>query len=208
MTIVMYVSEHDTVSHIADTVIQAKDVRESSIQTVIKRFAKRVFKALDKSHLLAPEILGINVCIYLDVVDFDIKVYLYAKVLPPITVYTNVFVNRDLEIVNKQIYQRHLPEIADLMTTLHEKMLQAINLMCAKEDVCQSYLYTADMLEYFGVDMGVIWGFNTSLMKTKEHIQHAINMYDKYIEILSNFETYRQFYEIEKCLDKQEMAVR
>jgi len=204
----MYVSEHDTVSHIADAVIQAKEVRESSIQTVIKRFTKDVFKALDKSHLLAPEILGVNVHTYLDIVDFDVEIHLYAKVLPPITVYTNVFVNRDLEIVNKQIYQRHLPDIADLMTTLHEKMLQAINLMCVKEDIYRSYIYTANMLEFFGVDMGVIWGFNTSLMKTKEHIQYAIDMYDKYIEILSNFETYQQFYEIEKCLNKQEATVR
>jgi len=191
------VIEYSSIPHIAETTIQAKDVRKQSIQAAIKSFAKCVFSDLDKSGFLTPHILGISVYTSLDTIDTNLVIGLYAEILSEAKRYHVTFVNRNLEIVNRQIYQQ-LSDIADLMTVLHEKTLQTVNLICVKEEcICESHEYFVDMLEYFGVDMDVIWGYFSREIQTREHVQHAINTLDKCMEILTNFEAYRQLYEIE-----------
>ena len=169
-----------------ETYVSLKEIQEHTIQELVKQFAKEIFE-----NFKMPDIIGIHVSLPVKR-EGSLQCLLEYKNEPYLKDYFTIFVNKDLEIVNSKLYQTYVPELADLLSTLHEKILE---LLKAPYNVNDSSDNHKRLLYYYNIDLDIIRGFyNTD---TKEQIQYVIKIIELYTDIITYYNRYKRLYEVE-----------
>jgi len=162
------------------------EVYEQTIQELVKQYANEIFQ-----NFKMPDIIGMHVSLPVKRKE-SLQYLLEYKNEPYLKDYFTIFVNKDLEIVNSKLYQTYVPELADLLSTLHEKILELLN---APYNVNDSSDNHERLLHYYNIDLDIIRGFYN--IDTKEQIQYVIKIIELYTDIITYYDQYKQLYEVE-----------
>ena len=160
-------------------------VREKTIQGLAKEFAKELFNTFRVSDVIGIE-LG-----FPRKEDGQCRFYMTYQITPYILNYHTIFIDKDLNIVNNQLYEVYLPDYADQLTELFNTVLETYNLL---SKVGVEMIYDNDeIFEFFGIQMHQLR--NCTEIQNENNIDEIIQLYRNFQQILRNFDKYKRLYE-------------
>lgn len=163
-------------------------IKDRRIEDLVKEFASGFFNSISTDIDIGIDvdinIIGIRL-IYNDdclLVSIDQTPYLFN--------YCTIFIDKNLNMVNKQLYKRYIgnEEIVYCISELHDLVLQTFNLLISKDIKLYEH---EDMLEFYGINVDI-------LGDTEYKDKQQLDMFKKLVHILQNFDKYLHLYKISR----------